>query len=116
MKCNERNIVTSRFFCTQCGKETISIARTKSKQREGGHLKKLYCLNCKKENNCVEIRGLFDDYNIEDFNFEFTNNNFTKEGQRKLSYNELVKEVEKESVGKFNYNDWMSAEVVKVHI
>ena len=57
-----------------------------------------------------------DDYNIEDFQFEFSHNNFTKEGQRKLSYNELVKEVEKESVRKFNYNDWMSAEVVKVHI
>ena len=93
MKCNERNILTSRFFCTQCGKETISIARTKGKQRESGHLKKLYCLNCKKENNCVEIRGLFDDYNIEDFYFEFTNNNFDNDGLRKIPYNLLKRGV-----------------------
>ena len=64
------NMTPSRFFCTQCGREGIPVQRKKGQEREGGHLKKLYCLYCKEEVNHVEVRP-FGDYNYEDFLEEF---------------------------------------------
>lgn len=60
----------SRFFCTGCGREGISIHRKKGQERKGGHLKKLYCLFCKDEVNHVEIKTN-GNYDLEDFKREF---------------------------------------------
>ena len=65
-----QEITTSEFYCTKCGRRGIPIARRIGSQREGGHLKKLYCLYCKEEVNHVEVRP-FGDYNYEDFLEEF---------------------------------------------
>ena len=51
-----RHFTISTFKCTECGKEGIPISRKQSNQRESGHLKKIYCVHCKKETNHVEIR------------------------------------------------------------
>jgi len=63
-------IIQNKFFCTECGKQGISIIRQENQQRETGHLKKLYCLNCKKETNHAEIREV-SNYTEEDFQKEF---------------------------------------------
>ena len=60
----------SRFFCTNCGKESVPIMRRKSHMREAGHLKKLYCINCRKEINHFEVRDIDTD-GIEQFKKEF---------------------------------------------
>ena len=59
-----RNLVLNNFFCTQCGFR-MPLPRKKSKKREAGHLKKLYCCNCMKEVNFVECNDInysFNDY------------------------------------------------------
>ena len=67
MKAN--NFLPSDFYCTECGRKGIPIIRIAGKEREAGHLKKLYCLYCQKETNHAEIRP-FGKYNKEDFKKE----------------------------------------------
>ena len=64
------NMTPSRFFCTRCGREGIPIQRKKGQEREGGHLKKLYCMYCKQEVNHAEIREI-GGYDVEDFKQEY---------------------------------------------
>ena len=79
-----------RFFCTCCGREGIPIQRKKGQDREGGHLKVLYCLSCNKETNHVEIRE-FDDYTPDSFKKEFEGGNFTTNGERKKTWREFIR-------------------------
>lgn len=65
-----QEITTSEFYCTKCGKKGIPIARRVGKQREAGHLKRLYCMYCKEDVNHAEIRP-FGEYNYEDFLMEY---------------------------------------------
>jgi len=51
---------THEFRCLCCGKPTIPILRPTSRQKEKFHRKKLYCPNCRKECNAVEIRNEFE--------------------------------------------------------
>lgn len=83
------SILTSRFFCTSCGKEGVCLPRKKGQERKAGHLKKLYCLNCGKECNFCEIKANNCNYDYNDFLLEFNHNNFTTEGERKLPYNQF---------------------------
>lgn len=64
------NTTQSRFFCSKCGKEGLPIRRKCGQDREGGHLKKLYCLYCKEETNHAEVREI-GGYNEQDFKKEF---------------------------------------------
>ena len=59
-QCNDFAI--SRMYCVRCGQEGVPIFRKAGKYREAGHLKKLYCLNCGRVWNHIEIRpiGNFD--------------------------------------------------------
>ena len=83
------NIITDEeFYCTQCGNKGIPIPRRRTFKREAGHLKNLFCIYCNKETNHVECIPN-SKYTKEDFIIEFENKNFTKDGQRKLTYNEL---------------------------
>lgn len=61
MRVRGRHFTINTFRCTECGKEGIPISRDQGRQREMGHLKKLYCIYCKKETNHIETR---------DFDFE----------------------------------------------
>lgn len=80
-------ITQSRFFCTQCGKEGLPVNRKQSKQREPGHLKKLYCLYCGEEVNHAEIREI-GGYTIEDFQKEYQLGRFA--GGLKKEINQLL--------------------------
>lgn len=55
----------SDFYCVKCGSKGMPLARKMSRQREKGHLKKLYCLHCKQETNHREIREFDMDYTYE---------------------------------------------------
>ena len=62
---NPINFTVSEFVCIECGKEGMPIPRKANKQREKGHLKKLYCIHCQKETNHKEKRQ-FDNESIEE--------------------------------------------------
>lgn len=74
------NLSHSDFYCTNCGKKGMPIARKQGQERTSGHLKKLYCIYCQKEVNHVEIR-LVGSYTYETFLQEF-NSGIFKDGQR----------------------------------
>ena len=80
-------LLSSHFYCTQCGNEGIPVQRIKGQERKGGHLKKLYCIYCKEEVNHVEIKDN-DLYTYEDFREEFELGRF-KEGNRE-NINDLI--------------------------
>lgn len=81
-----RNFAISKMYCTKCGNEGICIPRKNNKYKEPGHLKKIYCIHCQKEQNHVEIRPIGGDYTIEDFRLELQYKNFDDEGNRILPY------------------------------
>ena len=81
-------ITDNEFYCTICGNKGINVVRIRGREREAGHLKKLFCLTCQRETNHVECRP-WDAYTREDFWTEFYNNNFDKDGNRSRPYSEL---------------------------
>lgn len=83
-----QKMTTSDFYCTRCGNKGIPVIRKAGKQREGGHLKKLYCMYCKEEVNHAEVRP-FGEYNYEDFKLEFDLGRFLKDGT-KIPIGELM--------------------------
>ena len=83
------NLITDHeFYCTICGNKGINIVRIKGKEREAGHLKKLFCLTCQAETNHAECIPNTR-YSKEDFWTEYYNGNFDKEGNRIRTYGEL---------------------------
>ena len=83
-----QKVTTSEFYCTKCGSRGIPIVRRVGKQREAGHLKKLYCLNCKEEVNHVEVKQS-GGYTIREFQAEFEKGNF-ENGERLMPYREFI--------------------------
>lgn len=61
----------SEFYCTGCGNKAMPIQRKESKLKKSGHLKKLYCIYCRREMNCCEIRPYSNSYILENFRNEF---------------------------------------------
>lgn len=86
----------SDFYCTVCGHKGIPIIRKVGKEKEPGHLKKLYCLYCNKETNMVEVRPSNLKYTLQDFLIEFENGNF-EGGERKLPYKQFILELRKKN-------------------
>ena len=84
----KRNVVMSEFYCTQCGHKGFPIWRQTGREREAGHLKKIYCLTCGEQTNHVECKENTH-YQYEDFKIEYEYGNFTEEGLRKQKYGEL---------------------------
>ena len=82
-QCNDFAI--SRMYCVRCGQEGVPIFRKAGKYREAGHLKKLYCLNCGRVWNHIEIRQI-GNYTYDDFVLEKENGNFDARGNRKEPY------------------------------
>lgn len=87
----------SNFYCTCCGRKGIPILRKIGKEKEPGHLKKLYCLYCGREVNHVEIKPN-GKYTLNDFNIEYQYGNFTSTGERKLPYKQFEATLKKENV------------------
>ena len=81
MENNNKTILTSDFYCTECGRKGIPIARKRGQEREPGHLKKLYCLYCGKETNHAEVRDIGSSYTKENFLEEFVLGRFI-DGQK----------------------------------
>ena len=77
--------MNSTFYCTKCGNRGLPVIRRSGAEREAGHLKKLYCLNCKEETNHVECKE-FTHYNKADFEFERQYGNFDENQNRILDY------------------------------
>lgn len=79
----------SDFYCTQCGKKGLVCYRVVGQERKSGHLKKLFCIYCGKDQNCVEIKANSTKYSFEDFLNEFNNHNFDENGNRIYEYSEF---------------------------
>lgn len=91
------NVSQSRFFCTECGNENIMVFRTRGHRREAGHLKKLYCIHCKKEVNHAEV-SYKNSYSYDDFLEEFECGRFV-DGNRIA-----IKDLKSCKVGGCRYN------------
>ena len=87
----------SEFYCIKCGKRGMLIPRKAGKGREAGHLKRLWCLNCKTEFNHVEVKP-YTHYDIEDFELEREYGNFDEEGNRKMKYGLFRDKLHKEGI------------------
>lgn len=85
------------FYCCKCGQKGISIIRIKGKERGAGHLKKIWCLNCREEANHAECKE-WTKYTYDDFLLEFNNNNFDEHQQRKLPYGLFRDKLHKEGI------------------
>lgn len=93
------NIVMSEFYCTRCGQKGLPVWRRKGSEREAGHLKKLFCLNCQDTVNHVECKP-FTKYEYKDFVTEFEYGNFSEEGKRIRPYGELRGLINNEQIEK----------------
>lgn len=69
----------SDMYCTECGQKNIPIIRRKCRERESGHLKRMFCIHCKKDVNMVEVNDTTYTYQL--FKFEYDSHNF-KDGNR----------------------------------
>ena len=90
-----KNIVDNDFYCTKCGTKGIPVVRQKGREREVGHLKKLWCLNCQQETNHAETNS-FGSYTYADFLLEFNFKNFDENGNRILTINQFKKKIREE--------------------
>lgn len=95
-KKDNRSLRFSDFYCTKCGRKNIPIIRQVGKEREPGHLKKLYCLYCNTEENMVEIKNN-GKYTLEHFLAEYNYGNF-ENGERKVPYRQFIAELKKEGL------------------
>ena len=85
-------ITDNEFYCVKCGRKGLPVIRQRGKEREAGHLKKLFCLNCKIETNHVECQPNTK-YTKADFQVEFEYGNFDENGNRKQTYGELRNDI-----------------------
>lgn len=89
---NVRNITLSDFYCTKCGMKGIPVFRTIGQEREPGHLKKLFCLNCQEETNMAEVRSN-SKYNLDNFWIEYEYGNFDSEGNRREPWRQFIAKI-----------------------
>lgn len=87
-----RNMTESQMYCTMCGKRNIPVQRKINKEREPGHLKKMFCVHCGKTTNMVEIRPFGKKYNLEWFELEYKMGNF-KDGERVIPLSDFKKKI-----------------------
>lgn len=80
----------SDFYCVECGFKGIPLPRKKGQERGSGHLKNIFCLNCRKEtNHCEIVNENGSAYSYEDFLKEFNLGRFVN-GKR-IAIKDLVK-------------------------
>lgn len=75
----------SVFYCINCATKGIPVIRSKSQLRGSGHMKALYCLNCKAEVNHYECRTMED---VFDFKQMFDAGVFKELAQESIEFRE----------------------------
>ena len=78
-----RNMVSHEFYCINCGKKGIPLARKRGHQHSSFHRKKLYCIYCQKEVNMVECKNEFE---VQEFLENYANGVYEDEAKESLSY------------------------------
>lgn len=92
-----RSFSISDFYCTKCGLKNIPIPRVAGKEKEPGHLKRMFCFHCCSEQNMVEIKPR-SKYTLEDFWIEYEYHNFNIDGQRIEPWKPFVSRIKQELV------------------
>lgn len=90
-----RNLFLSDLYCTKCGLKSLPIFRQAGKEREPGHLKKIFCIHCQEETNTVEIRP-YGAYTLDDFWIEYEYHNFDENGNRIEPWKQFVNRKKRE--------------------
>ena len=85
------------FYCCRCGNRGIPIARKECRNREAGHLKKLFCIYCNKETNHAECKPN-SKYSFNEFKLEFNYHNFDNEQNRIMPFGEFKDKLMREGV------------------
>ena len=78
-----RNMVSHDFYCINCGKKGIPLARKRGHQHSSFHRKKLYCIYCQKEVKMVECKNEFE---VQEFLENYANGVYEDEAKESLSY------------------------------
>ena len=110
---NQKASFDNHFNCTRCGNQGIPLSRRNSRGREAGHLKKLWCLNCKKEVNHVEWKE-FSHYDYIDFCAEFMGDNFTNEGDRKVPFKKFKQNINKKTKNRYEDYAEICAKIMEI--
>lgn len=71
------------FFCINCGRKGIPLARKEGHQHKSFHRKKMYCVFCKMEINHVECKNYEE---VEKFKEDFEKGVFVDEAQESISF------------------------------
>lgn len=74
---------THKFFCINCGQESIPLARNAGFKKGKFHRKKLWCIHCQQEVNHIECQTMDD---VEEFRLNFENGVYKDEAQESLSF------------------------------
>ena len=67
------NFEKHEFYCVNCAHKGLPVWRTSASQRGKGHLKKLYCINCRREYNHYEC---YDEKDVAKFFLKFERGDF----------------------------------------
>lgn len=81
------NTITHRFFCLNCGNESVPLSRKRGHQHERFHRKKCFCLTCKCCVNHIECKN---DEDVYEFRQAFENGEFKEEAEKSIAMNEPI--------------------------
>lgn len=80
---NSRNFDTHDFYCIQCGKKGIPIARANNKRKGKEHRKYMYCPNCKHMTNHIEC---WNELEAQKFQNDFQKGVYIDESREELEF------------------------------
>lgn len=75
--------LSSEFWCINCGKKGIPIMRSRSRRREQGHRKALFCVTCKMVINHIETRN---EDEARQFREDFAAGKFAEEARESILF------------------------------
>lgn len=78
-----RITVTHDFYCINCGKKGLPVARKQGHQHGRLHMKKLFCLTCKEEVNHVECKNYAD---VLEFKEKFEQGDYVQAAAESLAH------------------------------
>ena len=93
----------NEFYCTQCGRRNFDLPRKRGREREPGHLKKIFCPQCKDTVNHVEVKQYAQNYTYFDFVTEYEYGNFDADGKRIRQYGELKQLINNNQIDKIKF-------------
>lgn len=77
----KNSLKTHRFFCLNCGSESVPLMRKQGHQHGRFHRKKLYCYHCKTEINHIECK---DEGDIYEFKMNYKEGAYKHEAEESL--------------------------------